>query len=300
MSSQATIGCVFACCTVGLAAVALAADLPPFVYSHPPQDIKVVFPIAVKNSQHFAIQITNTCPEQFTYQIYAKTKPETTEAKAGIVRGGVERPQLRSVTVDSVYYDQFGAYELLIREREKPAYCDGAPAGTLKSVTLTITFETPRWEIGGDAALTFAPGTVNEWTVDDPTTKLVVRDSQHEAVGRFNFATLTHLYPPAWKGFGPVLGFGLVDNEVEYYFGAGLGLGPADKRHLNLATGVVFTTRSVLPAGVTEGKPVADPKVLESPSTQRAFRYFVAVTATFFRSSGGETKPNAPPPASGN
>lgn len=294
MTLRQTLACVGLYCALGVFSTGLAAakDLPAFLYSHPPGDIRVAFPVALKNGQEFTIQIIDTCPEQFTYQIHGVvTPPEPPDESRKALR------RLTSATIKSVYYSQFGAYELRIRERENPTYCQqgGTEVKHLRNVTLTITFQTTMWEIGGEAAMTFIPGTLKKWIVD-PTSSKVARDSDHESAGRFNFATLTHLYPPGWKGVGPVVGFGLVDNDPEYYFGVGVGLGPENKRHLNLTAGFAFTKRNVLPAGVTEGKPVPDPKVLDSLPVQRTFRPFVALTATFFRTSGSDTKPTAPAP----
>jgi hypothetical protein len=85
------------------------------------------------------------------------------------------------------------------------------------------------------------------------------------------------------------------NNQTEYYFGWGMGIGPRSQR-LNIAAGAALSPTSQLPAGVQINDVVADASALSNLRTVYRWRFFFALTATVFKTGGNETgaKPPAP------
>ena len=232
------------------------------------------------------VTVADACTQLFEYTLSGIPR-ETERSRSGGL------PISRS----AVYDPQYGVYVFAIDRAKNPSpdQKDAEVCTGLEPATLVIQVEDGgTFEIGQDAALTYTLGTSDQYFVESSTQKVKVDPSRNEA-GRFNFATLTHLYWRGKVGWGPVLGFGVTGNsDFEYYLGGSLGFGPRNRRVLNVAAGAVSTKANVLPAGLTEGGGIgsADPESLKSLPTKRTWRLFVALTATFFRT--GEQKPAAP------
>jgi hypothetical protein len=180
----------------------------------------------------------------------------------------------------------------------------------------TLAIESDEWEVGADGALLFTfAGEPRYTTVDKQipildqqgkqtgiqTVKQVTEDVAGEAVGRIAFGTLTHFYFPGRAGgfrHGPTLGFSVLsssNNQTEYYFGYGLGLGPVVQR-LNVAVGLAYSPVATLPAGIDIGSQVADANAIGTLRSVYHWRFFFGLTATVFRgdNQSSSQKPAAP------
>lgn len=313
-----------ACCSVcaRLAAAGEDEKVVPLTYNHKASNADVTFNVALHPGQPFQITVEDTCKPQFEYKLYGVQRAAAVHALAPS-----PTTLLESVKLDPVKYEaRFGSYILEV-VNSSPVRCvefvdgEGRPKAVdpdakddreynlkdgqvvdaakghwqevaLKDVKVVIAVEALEWEVGQDAAFTFVPGTMFKYVLD--SSKKIVRDKPREEAGRINFATLTHAYPPD-RPWGLAAGFGAVNNELEYYLGVSLGFGPRSHRVFNVATGIAFTTRTILPPGVNEGD-VAEAAALNNLPTKHVGRAFLAITATFFKSPSASTdKPQAKP-----
>jgi hypothetical protein len=282
---------VLFCVTVASAA---AQPVPKTVVYDHLSGTDATLPIALKAKEAFVVSIQNTCPTEFDYKLVGLKKKEE-QTVSGPPGGEVP---LTTVTLTGEYDPQYSGYQVVIARKPDPKKCvfpGTATPADLKEVRPLVSVTAIEWEYAQDAALTLTAGIDRHWTARPKDAKFeVVRDGQNEDPVRANFATLTHFYAPA-RNWGPALGFGLVDNNAEYYFGLSHGLGERNKRILNIAYGVVYSPIARLPHDVHEGDLLDDPAKLKDFGTGHAFRPFVAFTATFFRSTSTDAKPTAKP-----
>ncbi len=97
---------------------------------------------------------------------------------------------------------------------------------------------------------------------------------------------------------GPAVGFSILNsqnNQTEYYFGWGFGLGPRGTR-LNAALGAAYASLPTLPAGMAVGDPITDLSALAQLRSVYKWRFFFSVTSTMFRAGDSTGKPPAPNP----
>jgi hypothetical protein len=180
----------------------------------------------------------------------------------------------------------------------------------------TVAIEADEWEVGADAALMMAFTGDPHFTIAETqitvtnvqgqtstqTVRQVVEDVPGESAGRITFGTSTHFYFPGPIGgfrHGPTLGFSVLsssNNQTEYYFGYGFGLGPVAQR-LNLSLGLAYTPIATLPAGISIGSQVADASAITNLRNVYRWRFFFGVTATVFRSGNTPAAQKPPAPA---
>jgi hypothetical protein len=282
-----------------------AADATPtdFVFNHLGVNANQSFATALRPDQPFTVTIQNTCATQFDYRMYGVPTPEI---RTGDTRS-TNNP-LSTVVLKDTYDSKFGSYLVEIKKKAGGRACTNAgTTADLNEVTLVIAVTPIEWEIGQDAALTLSIKSHRAWTTQAvavagataaaPSTVQkfkVVRDTDHEDPVRGNFVTMTHLYGPGANN-GLALGFGLVDNDAEYYFGWSWGLGPRNHRVLNVTAGAVLTPVGALPAGIHQDDLLDDAATLKDFKVRHLFRAYVGFTATFLRSNGGAEKPQAKP-----
>jgi hypothetical protein len=291
-------------------------------YDHQSVNGSLSYTIDVKPGQQFQVTIKHTCPQDFDYTLHGVEKAKVSRAALG---GPV--PQLQTdIKGPTTFESQYGSYLLIIARKHQENTClqwvdqTGTPATPppaavtdpatsladgskwtaveLNAATVIVAINAIDWEVGQDAAINFAPSTERHFITipvpGDPAKKQVIRDTDREAPGRWNTATLTHIY---WPGLnhGIAVGFGASNSKFEYYFGYGGGIGPRSKRFLNVAAGAVYTPLTQLPDGVHEKDIVTDASVLNNLPTQYTFRLFFALTATLFQSNNPNGKPAAQP-----
>jgi hypothetical protein len=273
--------------------------IPP--YDHRAINKPISYTVALRPGQRFAVTVLNTCEAEFDHLMYGVPR-----ASVAAARDGADKPSpLSRVDLPPTAFDpQFGSYLVRIVRKQGGSQCvesaaSAVPVTDLNEVDIVIAVNPLDWEVGQDAALSLSIRAVKKFFAapgETATTKKIARESNGEESARLGFATLTHIYPPAW-GHGPVAGFGAVNNEFEYYVGWSFGIGPRVRRIANVALGGVFTPVTTLPPGLTEGQVIPDGSVLNNLPTKHMWRFFVGMTATFFRTNGDSAaKPQATPP----
>jgi hypothetical protein len=175
----------------------------------------------------------------------------------------------------------------------------------LPDAVYVVAVETNQWDIGADAALAFVHGVDRQYIATiapapaggavDPTKKIVTADEDGQSPGRISFGTLTHFYFPK-KSNGPAVGFSVIngeENQTQYFFGWGFGLGPKATR-LNLAAGAAYVPVPTLPAGIKLNDAITDESKIATLRQVYRWRLFVSFTGTLFR-TGEAPKPPARP-----
>lgn len=305
---RSTAVAVFSVLMLAIGSASFANDTPVSItYDHQAINNGATLPVVLKPGQPFSVSITNTCEKQFTYSMHGlKTVP-----RAGAGAPPPPSSKLTTKVLSSTYDSQYGSYLVAIEKNGVPDCVDDAgKAVSLNAVDVVIAVTPLEWEVGQDAALSLIPWTSKKWTTQATTVVTtpasgntpavtaqkfkVLRDADGEDVARASFATLTHFYAPS-RNNGLALGFGLIDNNAEYYVGWSWGLGVRNSRVVNIAGGVAYTPTSVLPVGVQEGDVLDNAAALGTPRSVHRLRPFVAFTATFFRTNDNSAgKPQAP------
>lgn len=139
---------------------------------------------------------------------------------------------------------------------------------------------------GWDLALTggfVASGLVDPiWalgTVTGQPTRVVVRATDRENSVNLGVAMFAQVYHDRYAWAAP-LSFGVgirEDSRATFYFGSALRFG----QHASFTAGVAVGAIAALPAGVVEGRPVADTNVLSNLVTRTTSSWFAGVTYTF-------------------
>ncbi len=139
---------------------------------------------------------------------------------------------------------------------------------------------------GWDLALTggfVANGLVDPvWalgTVTGQPTRVVVRAADQESSVSLGIAMFAQVFHDRYAWVAP-LSFGIgirEDARATLYFGSALRFGS----HASFTGGVAIGSVAALPAGVVEGRPVADTNVLSNLVTRTAHSWFAGVTYTF-------------------
>lgn len=122
----------------------------------------------------------------------------------------------------------------------------------------------PKWALG---------------TVTGQPTRVVVRTTDQESSVSLGLAMFAQVYHERYSWIAP-LSFGLgirEDSRATLYFGSALRFGP----HASFTGGIAIGSVSALPAGVVEGRPVADTNVLSNLVTRTTHSWFAGVTYTF-------------------
>ena len=116
-------------------------------------------------------------------------------------------------------------------------------------------------------------------TVPGRPTRVVVRETDQEDAASLGIAMFAQIYHDRYKWIAPLsLGLGLrSDARATVYMGSALRLGP----HASVTGGVAIGPVATLPAGLTEGSPVADTNQLSNLATRTAASWFLGATYTF-------------------
>jgi hypothetical protein len=139
---------------------------------------------------------------------------------------------------------------------------------------------------GWDLALTggfVATGLIDPvWALGNVTgqpTRVVLRQPEQESSVNLGVAMFAQVYHDRHSWIAP-LSFGIGvrgDSRATFYLGSALRFGP----HASFTGGVAIGPIAALPAGVVEGRTVADTNFLSDLSTRTTHSWFAGVTYTF-------------------
>jgi len=116
-------------------------------------------------------------------------------------------------------------------------------------------------------------------TVAGSPTRVVVRETAQESDVLLGVAMFAQVYHDRYAWLAPLsFGVGLRDGgRAVFYFGAAARMGP----HASVTSGVAVGPIAALPAGVVEGRAVADTNALSNLITRTSHSWFAGVTYTF-------------------
>ena len=109
--------------------------------------------------------------------------------------------------------------------------------------------------------------------------RVVVRETDQESSVNLGVAMFGQVYHDRYPWVAP-LSFGIGirgDSRATFYLGSGLRFGS----HASFTAGVAFGPVATLPAGVLEGRTVADTNFLSNLGTRTTHSWFTGVTYTF-------------------
>ena len=116
-------------------------------------------------------------------------------------------------------------------------------------------------------------------TVSGQPIRVVVRQTDQESTVNLSVAMFAQVYHDRYAWLAPLsFGVGLRDGgRAVFYFGAAARMGP----HASVTSGVAVGPIAALPAGVVEGRAVADTNALSNLITRTSHSWFAGVTYTF-------------------
>jgi hypothetical protein len=277
--------------SVYAAATALASAAPiALVYDHASSNRDMEYHVALRPGDQFQLRILNTCPNLFDYSINRVTKTATPSTSSPAAAIPLSEKVLDPVTHDARY----AAYDIEISKAANGIPCD-IP---LEAVKLRVSVDTLDWRFVQSAALAMTIAPQPRYVAEpqavgggQPAEFKVVREKESEDPGRLEIATLTHIYGPG-RQWGVAAGFGAQQNQLQYYLGASFD--PTRGSHMfNIASGFVWASLPRLPDGIHENDLITDATKLNDLPLAHRIRFFFAVTASLFQSSG-QGKSTAP------
>ena len=116
-------------------------------------------------------------------------------------------------------------------------------------------------------------------TVPGSPTRVVVRETAQESDVVLGVAMFAQVHHDRMVWIAPLsFGVGLRDSgRAVFYFGSAARMG----QHASFTGGVAIGPIAALPAGVVEGRPVADTNALSNLITRTSHSWFIGVTYTF-------------------
>lgn len=161
-----------------------------------------------------------------------------------------------------------GAFTLLILAGSSvPVWAQPAPGGWDLALTggfVASGLTDPVWALG---------------TVSGSPTRVVVREPDQESDALLGAAMFLQVFNNHASFVAPLsFGVGLRDGgRAVFYFGSALRLGS----HASFTSGVALGPVAALPAGIVEGRAVADTNALSNLITRTSHSWFAGVTYTF-------------------
>lgn len=266
-------------------------DVGRIIYTlHHPSGGPPPAPVTLNDGERFAIKVTDTLPDLFTYRLYR----QRVAGKRGRATADKSRPS--EICLSEVHDKRFGGYLLAVLRTSTEGAEDYPP-----SLLISIPVQTPQWTYG------FAGGFVGSGLTDpvyfvrkDETGASVVKRAGEDGTvdeedwAKLGTAAFIHVTPPR----GPLalsFGIGISDGDKPtYYLGPSYRLGDQAFITAGLAVGPV----DALPAGIAVGDRLDDPNALASLRSRNKGHVFVALSYAFLGSRKDLARPFAPTDAS--
>ena len=234
--------------------------------------------LRVGNGETFKIQIDDTCPDLFTYDVHGvlrEEKPSGVEQKAG-----AKLPPRKEKVLTAVHDTKYGGYIVTMTRKNGPNQCDGPD--DLASRTLIVFTPQEDWDLSFSGAFTLSslsnPMYYLRAHPDDATKKQVQEDPDKSDAVNLGIGAFVHLFHQRHPWLAGSFGLGIREgNKMEYFLGGGLRA--SDKATIN--AGVVFGPVSRLPNGVDTTRPVSDDNVLNDLPTRIQRGFFVGISYSF-------------------
>jgi hypothetical protein len=241
------------------------------------------------DGQSFEVDILNTCPGSFEYEIKGIVAEETGAPRMAQVGEPIE--QLSTKTLTGKHESKWGGYFVTIRKQSDSPPC--ADSG-LSDTTLVIKVTTG-WQIAAAGGFVFSGLTDPVYSLapnPDPNNAgnvVATNDKQRDKV-KLGLAAFVFVTKKRWPLIPLAFGLGVDgDNRTTYYIGPGIPFG--DKAVLT--GGLAIGNVSRLPNGMEPGAAVPANSTLDNLPTQTIVRWFFGVSYSFISTGDKLTKPFA-------
>lgn len=246
-------------------------------------------PLWARDGRAIVIEIRNTCPEHFTYDV-EKVAAAPPPGAPDIQKTTPCTPTTQLVTV--VHRREFGGYIVHVR----PKATGGVAVGgvELKPMDLVVPVETGGWDHESAGGFTLSKLTDSrfgliERTVDGEQKTFVVRDREAEDAWNPGMAAFVHIFHNRWPHLGPSFGIGISEaTQPTYYAGGTWRLGSRGA----LTVGRAWGELDRLPAGTTFDQPV-DPGILGNLQKRIDDEWFFGFSFSFINPGDRLQKPFA-------
>lgn len=196
--------------------------------------------LSVRNEREFLIQITDTCEEEFVYQVRGfrrERPPEPQTVYSRAARGDL--PTLSDVEITISHDDTYGGYLVDIvrpdRGEAQSTKCVDAAGASVELEPAQLVIAVPKWgwETTMSTGFSLSPLVNEACAVDKPDRPDRCSSLQPGLVSFF------HVHHTRMDWWAPMFGTGLSDGQPEYYIGVGLRLGSEATFNSGLVVGKV-------------------------------------------------------------
>lgn len=262
---------------------------------------------SIAPGQIIQVNITNTCVEQFSYDLRRIRREAPPIPPAEIERN--ECPTTEK-SIDIVHEEQYGGYIISIKRTSAGPIkvLVGEKTVTLSDVDLVISVPPRRWDYELAGAFTtswltdpaFAVETrIPEGSTDGVEKTFVVRDRKAEDDFRLGVAAFVHVFHTQHPHLAATFGIGVNEgSQTTYFTGLSFRFGDAAALTIGRAWGSVKR----LPPGTRSDRPV-DAGILGNLGSRTDSDWFFALSYKFLKPSAGLQKPfdkvQDPSPGSG-
>lgn len=235
--------------------------------------------LRLRDGEVFFIQIHNTSPADFIYEVKGKERETSTDSN----EAGSLRRSLVTMTLAVRHESRFGGYILRISSRT------GAPVPISDTEdlqtfdNLEIPVETLEWanEVAGAftvSDLTDPSYSLQARQVDGEEQMFIVRDRDAEDNTKLGIGAFVHLYHTRVRPLALSFGIGInEDNKTTYFLGPSWRWGGQGA----LTAGVAFGSIARLPSGARENERATDTNVLNQLGSRTVNRVFISFSYSF-------------------
>lgn len=283
---------------------ASAGDTPIVKYDHLNDGSAKSYLIQVAPNKPFVIEIDNTDPERYRYDVAGVPR---VPPKGGAAPDEKTKSALQTKQITQVFDPKYGGYIVTIAPTGTPTTVTDAGGGPkqLPTATLIITVEQLQWDTQMSGAFTVSGLRDRVYSIETATENnqqvhYVREDRSAEDRSRLGTGAFIHVFHTRLPWLGGTFGIGINDtSRTTYFAGPAFRFGDKAAVTVGLAAGSV----SRLPAGVTVNTPVADANVINNLGSRVAYNWFVGFSFSFLSARSALEKPFAPaegtaPPAS--
>jgi hypothetical protein len=248
------------------------------------------YELQLTHGESFQIQILNTCPEVFAYEVHGIIRQEAGTGITGKTALALEPKHVVPVLHDAKY----GGYIVTIRRTVATGNPCGDDTAKLRDRTLMISTPQLTWDLSFSGGFTVSNLTSSNFYLrphpTDTTKKQILEDPDKNDDATLGLASFVHLYHHRRPWLAGMFGLGLRDNnKTEYYLGGGLRF--SDKATLNV--GVVWGPVTRLKNGNNPMDATADDNVLTDLPTRTKRGVFVGLSYSFIDVRGKLQQPFA-------
>jgi len=260
-------------------------------FDHLNQNQDASYYLKLHDDQVFKIQILNTLPDKFQYEIAGVLLP--VEDKSIKKNADATKPVTKEIV--HRHEKKYGGYILRIRSISgSPVKIDGTKM-QLQDRTLIIVVETLGWdyEIAGAFTINWLTDPVfalKQVELDNSNKYIIIENTGARDQAKLGLGAFVHLFNRQFPLLAISFGLGVNnDNNVTYYTGGSWRLGG----QAAITTGIAWGSVARLPNGLSIGDLTTDAGILNNLGKRTDCKFFFSISLNFIKAADLLQKPFA-------